>query len=52
MFYYGVWSVREKVIVIFKSALNPYLMTGDFLLFDTREECVKYWEGMGCKVKA
>ena len=28
-------------------SLNPYLMTGDYLLFDTAEDCVKYWEKHG-----
>lgn len=27
--------------------LNPYLMTGDYLLFESAEECRMYWESEG-----
>lgn len=27
--------------------LNPYLMTGDYPLFDTEEACREYWESEG-----
>ena len=50
LFYYGVYSRRTGKIVITCSALDPYLMTGDYLLFDTEVECRNYWEKQGCEV--
>ena len=43
MFYYLNWDRRNKCYYIEAEPLNPYLMTSDYLLFDTPEDCKKYW---------
>ena len=35
----------------YQESLNPYLMQGDFPLFDTPEACVTYWKEQGITVK-
>lgn len=44
MFYYRVWDRINKCYYIECAALDPYLMTSDYLLFDSAEDCEKYWK--------
>lgn len=49
LFYYAYES-RDGHCYCIGEALNPYLMTGDYLLFDSPEECVSYWRKNGVEV--
>lgn len=49
LFYYAYKS-RDGHVYCIEEALNPYLMTGDYLLFDSAAECVAYWKENGVEV--
>ena len=49
MFYY-MYQSRDGKNYIIEEYLNPYLMTGDYLLFDSAEECAAYWKERGVEV--
>lgn len=46
IFYYAYKSRDGKVYCI-GEPLTPWTATGDYLLFDTPEECVNYWARQG-----
>lgn len=49
-FYYAYYSSHDNKTYIISEYLNPYLMSSDYLLFDSAEECRKYWEEKGVKI--
>ena len=49
MVYYAYKS-RDGHIYCIGEYLNESLMSGDYLLFDSAEECVAYWHENGVEV--
>ncbi len=47
MLYYYAYKSRDGHTYCVKEYMNPSLMTGDYLLFDSAEECVKHWAERG-----
>lgn len=52
MFYYAVYSREDHKYHLWCEALVPYLMCGDYLLFDSADECISYWASEGIEVIA
>ena len=50
MFKYYAYQSKDGHTYCIKENLNPYLMNGDYLLFDTQEECVNYWKKNGVTI--
>lgn len=50
MAFYYLYHSRDGLNYVLREELNPSLMTGDYLLFDSLEECVSYWKRQGVKV--
>lgn len=48
--YYYAYKSRDGHTYLMKEYLNPSLMTGDYLLFDSAEECISYWKEKGIEV--
>ena len=49
-FFYYAYESRDGHCYCIKEELSPYLMTGDYLLFDSAEKCVEYWRKKGVEV--
>lgn len=45
--YYYLYKNKDGSYEIECEELNPYLMMGDYLLFDTEESCIEYWKREG-----
>ena len=50
IFVYYAYDSRGGHTYCIREALNPYLMTGDYLLFDTAADCIRYWKDHGIEV--
>lgn len=50
MVYYAIQS-NDGRHYCQQEELNPFLMLGDYPLFDTREACVAYWTELGVNVE-
>lgn len=50
MICYYAYKSRDGHTYLMKECLNDSLMTGDYLLFDTAEECINYWKNQGIEV--
>ena len=48
--YYLYHSAHDGLNYLLREYLDPYLMTSDYLLFDTAEDCRNYWEKKGVKI--
>lgn len=47
---YYAYKSRDGHVYCVYEPLDESLMCGDYLLFDTAEECVKYWREHGLEV--
>ena len=47
---YYAFKSRDGHVYCIREALNPSLMTGDYLLFDSAEACVAHWAAEGVEV--
>ena len=47
---YYMYHSRNGLNYCIGEFLNEYLMVGDYLLFDSAEECVAYWKAEGIEV--
>ena len=45
-----VYKSRDGRVYLVYEALTPSLMTGDYLLFDTAEDCLAWCDAEGIKV--
>ena len=50
IFYYA-YRGRDGKYYVTATILNEYAMTGDYLLFDTVEDCVEYYAAQGIKIE-
>ena len=50
-FFYYAYTSRDGSTYLMREVMNPYLMVGDYLLFDSAEECIDYWKKQGVEVK-
>ena len=50
MIVYYAYKSRDGHVYCMHEALSPYLSTGDYLLFDSAEDCVRYWAAEGIEV--
>ena len=51
MICYYACQKKDGRYVCVCGVLNPYLMAGDYPVFDTAEECIRYWRGKGIVVE-
>lgn len=47
---YYAYKSRDGHVYLMREVLNPALMTGDYPLFSTAEECETYWKENGMKI--
>ena len=50
VYYYAVKS-KDGVYRCVAEYMSPYMMTGDYLMFDSAEECIEYWASEGLEVQ-
>lgn len=50
MFYYCYYSREDGKCHVEPICLDPYSMTGDYLLFNSAEECAEYYRKEGKEV--
>ena len=50
VYYYAERSRADGKVHIYSTVINAWSMTGDYLLFDSPEECAAYWEARGDSV--
>lgn len=46
MFYYA-YRARDGHTYCIGEEINASLMSGDYILFDSRQECIEYWKQRG-----
>lgn len=49
MVYYAFKS-RDGHVYLIHEQLNASLMSGDYLLFDSADDCISYWAGEGVQI--
>ena len=49
---YYAQKAHDGHVYCYQESLNPYLMLGDFPLFDTQEACINYWKEQGIDVES
>lgn len=47
---YYLYQSRDGHYYIYCENLTPYLMTSDYLLFDSKDLCLEYWKAQGIEV--